>query len=103
MLFLYSVYNTGMKESAYFRSIFDVVEFMIGKKLPDTGKRLIINYIESSASVTMAGRARDAVMRYTQEDIPTLDEIRQRHAVDEMSRMDHLVLKLEFQSRRLSP
>jgi hypothetical protein len=90
-----------MSEQSYLISIFNVVEHLIGKDLPETGKRLIINYIQSSREVSPASRARGAVTRYLQADIPSLEEIREKSRASKLSKIDHLVLKMEYEADKL--
>jgi hypothetical protein len=91
-----------MNVSKYLKSIFDIVEYMIKKELPSTGKNLITYYIEGSHEDSMQGKARDAITRYTQMEIPTLDEIRQKSDVSQLSQLDHLILKMEYEARNVS-
>jgi len=87
-----------MTEKAYLISIYNVIEHLIGKELPDTSKRLITNYIEGSREMSFADRARDAITRYLQADIPTLDEIRKKSKTSTLNKLDHLLLKMEYEA-----
>jgi hypothetical protein len=87
-----------MGKSKYLQAVFDIIECLIKKELLDTGKNLIIYYMEGSDEESFAGRARDAITRYAQLDIPTLQEIRDKSEVSELGRLDHLVLKMEYES-----
>ena len=87
-----------MRGSRYLESIFDIVEYMIKTELLDSSKILIMKYVEGSAKNSMAVKARDAVTRYTQTDIPTLEEIRRKAKNSKLGPLDHLVLKMEFES-----
>ncbi|HUV07554.1 MAG TPA: hypothetical protein VMX75_07475 [Spirochaetia bacterium] len=75
---------------------------MIKKELPDTSKRLIVYYLNESKSESMAAKARDSIVRYLQTDIPTLDEIRKRSRTSELTKLDHLILKMEYEGRQLA-
>jgi hypothetical protein len=70
-------------------------------ELRTTSKKLIINYINESKHLHLIDRARVAVKRYTQEDIPSLEEIRAKSEREELSLLDHLLLKMEYEARRL--
>ena len=87
-----------MTEKAYLNSIYDVIEHLVGKELLDTSKRLITNYIEGSREMSLTDKARDAIVRYLQTDIPTLDEIRKKSETSKLNKLDHLVLKMEYQA-----
>ncbi len=87
-----------MTEKAYLNSVYDVIEHLVGKDLLDTSKRLITNYIEGSREMSLAGKARDAITRYLQADIPTLDEIRRKSEASNLKKLDHLVLKMEYEA-----
>ena len=85
----------------YLRSVFRVVEYIIKTTLLDTSRNLIMYYIESSGEVGMSNKARFAISRYTNEELPSLDEIRQRSGVSGLNDLDHLLLKMEYASKRL--
>ncbi len=87
-----------MTEKAYLNSIYNVIENLVGKDLLDTSKTLITNYIEGSREVSLAGKARDAITRYLQADIPTLDEIRKKSVTSNLNKLDHLLLKMEYEA-----
>ncbi len=89
-----------MGEKEYLDSIFNLVEHETEHELLDTSKRLLINYIERAPEGSMAGKARNAVVRYLQKSIPTLDEIRNKSREHELEELDHLVLKMESEARR---
>ena len=88
-----------MSERRYHKSIFDVVEYIIEIELLVTSKRLIARYLDGSSSGTMAGKARDAITRYTQKSIPTLEEIREKSKSSKLCELDHLILKMEYASK----
>jgi hypothetical protein len=89
-----------MSDATYYKSIFNVIEFIVMTELTDQGKHLIISYAERSVAPTTAGKARDAVVRYTQTDIPlpTLAELRAKKNASELDKLDHLILKMEYES-----
>lgn len=92
-----------MSEAAYFKSIFNVIEFIVMTELTDQGKHLIASYAQRSVAPTAAGKAREAVIRYTQTDIPlpSLAELRAKKNVSELDTLDHLILKMEYESTRV--
>lgn len=87
-----------MTEKAYLNSIYNVIEHLVGKELPDTSKRLITNYVEGSREMSLAGKARDAITQYLQANIPTLDEIRKKSKTSKLNKLDHLLLKMEYEA-----
>jgi hypothetical protein len=70
-------------------------------ELRTTSKKLIINYINESKHLHLIDRARVAVKRYALEDIPSLQDIRERSQYQELSMLDHLVLKMEYEAKKL--
>ncbi len=59
-----------------------------------------MNYIDEAPENNLAERARTAIRRYMQKEIPTLDELRKKTQTEELSKMDHLVLKMEYEASR---
>jgi len=70
-------------------------------ELRTTSKKVILNYLNESRHPELIYRARGAIVRYIQEDIPSLDEIREKSRVTELDAVDHLILKLEYEAQRL--
>jgi hypothetical protein len=87
--------------SAFFSTIFALVEFLAKTTLTNTSKRLIMTYVEEAPEGTPAGRVRSAIRRYMQAEVPSLDEIREKTKTQELTKLDHLVLKMEFEASRL--
>jgi hypothetical protein len=85
----------------YLDSIFAIVEYITESELSNTSKQLIIRYLEDTARLAHAERARLAIQRYTQNQIPTLDAIRKKSKTEELDTLDHLILKMEYQARGL--
>ncbi|HUX20294.1 MAG TPA: hypothetical protein VMW69_03575 [Spirochaetia bacterium] len=81
-------------------AIFETIEFITETELRVSSKRLILGYFNMSREEDSAQRARRAVERYTQTELPTLDEIRGRKSTNAMSRLDKLVLTMEMEARR---
>ena len=91
-----------MKTDRYLRSVFTLIENIIHIELSDQGRGVIENYLDTASSVDMAEKARYAVFRYTQVELPSLDEIRQKNKSGELSPMDHLILKMEYEAKLLN-
>jgi hypothetical protein len=70
-------------------------------ELRNTSKNILLNYINESPQPSLIQRARDAVMRYIQEELPSLEEIRAKsQAGEELNELDHKILKMEYEARR---
>jgi hypothetical protein len=90
-----------MKTDRYLRSVFTLIENIIHIELSDQGRGVIENYLDTAAAVDMAEKARYAIFRYTQIELPSLDEIRQKNKNESLSDMDHLILKMEYEAKLL--
>jgi hypothetical protein len=90
-----------MGEQEFLKTIFDIVEVVLKAELRNTSKRLILNYIDESGAVMPIEKARDAIFRYTGEEIPTLEEVRAKSKSGRLDQLDHLVLKMEYEAQRL--
>ena len=88
-------------ERPFLHAYFDLVEHMTRMELRNTSKNLLLNYINESAEPSLIERAREAVRRYLQDDVPTLEEIQAKsRAGEELNELDHKILKMEFEARR---
>jgi hypothetical protein len=90
-----------VSETAFFNTVFELVEFLTKDVMANTSKRLLMTYIKEAPEETTAAQARSAIKRYIQKDIPTLQEIRDKSQNVELSKLDHLVLKMEYEASRL--
>jgi hypothetical protein len=86
---------------SFLTTVFDLVEFLSRDLLTTTSKKLLINYLNEAREGEWAGRARATIQRYIQKELPTLEEIREKSRTTELSKMDHLVLKMEHEASRL--
>ena len=93
--------NWERRTKEYFQSVFKLIEFIIQTTLLDTSRNLIRYYIESSGEMGHANKARFAVSRYTNKDLPSLDDIKSRSRESDLGDLDHLVLKMEYASKKL--
>ncbi len=87
--------------AAFFSTVFALVEFLAKTTLTTTSKKLLMAYIEEASEGSAAGRVRSAIKRYMQTEVPSLDEIREKSKTEELSKLDHLVLKMEFEASRM--
>ena len=91
-----------MGKIAYLRSIFTIIEKIIHIEMSDQGRGIIENYLDTAAADDYAEKARYAIYRYTQQELPSLDDIRKKNKTGELTEMDHLILKMEYESKQLS-
>lgn len=90
-----------MSEMSFLLSVFAVIEHLNKSELPNTSKRLIINYVNEASGAGMAEKARAAIWKYTHTMIPTLAALRQKAVSQKLAKLDHLVLKMEYEAARL--
>jgi hypothetical protein len=88
-------------ETPLLNAIFELVERVTGAELNNPGRSLLIAYYRDSPGATPADRAREVVRRYAQWELPSLDEIRERHRLCRMEDIDWRVLKVENEARKL--
>ncbi len=88
-------------EMSFLLSIFAVIEHLNKSDLTNTSKKLIINYVNEASGEGMAQKARTAIWKYTQTVLPSLDSIRQKSISQKLDRLDHLVLKMEYEASRV--
>lgn len=91
-----------MGEMSFYLAVFNVIEFLTKAELTVTSKRLLLSYLEQAPGGTPSERAREAVRRYTQTVLPSLESIRVKHRTMELDDLDDLVLKLEYEAARFS-
>ncbi len=91
-----------MSEMSFLLAIFAVIEHLNKSELTTTSKKLIINYINEASGQSTIEKAREAVHRYTQTVLPSLEALREKDArKQKLDALDHLVLKLEYEASRL--
>jgi hypothetical protein len=70
-------------------------------ELRNTSKQVLLNYINESPQPKLILRAREAIRRYIQEELPSLEEIQAKaQAGEELNEYDHKLLKMEYEARR---
>lgn len=89
-----------MGREALRTAIFDTIEYVTQMELRVSSKRLILGYFNMSKMENSPLRAREAVERYTQTELPTLGEIQIRNRENRMTRLDKLILAMEGEARR---
>lgn len=88
-------------EKRFLSAVFNVIEYLNEAELRNSSKRLIIAYLNESKAVTFSGKARHAIIRHTQQDIPQLQEVRDRGKRSDLTDLDHLILKMEYEAEKL--
>ena len=90
-----------MGEMGFLIAIFAIIEHLNQSELTTTSKKLIINYVNEAADQSAVEKARAAVHRYTQIVLPSLKSLREKAKTKKLDRLDHLVLKMEYEASRL--
>ena len=90
-----------MGEMSFLIAVFAVIEHLNKSELTATSKKLIMTYVKEGAGDSTIEKARSAVRRYTQIVLPTLESIREKsQRAAKLDKLDHLVLKLEYEASR---
>lgn len=84
-------------------AVYHVVENMMRMELSDQGKAVIVNYIQNADGETVIEKTRTAIYRYTSLQVPTLEEIRKKHRIGRLTGLDDLVLRMEYEAKRVPP
>jgi len=90
-----------VSEISFLLALFAVIEHLNKTELTTTSKKLIIAYVNEASGKDRMEKARHAVQRYTETVLPSLDSIRKKAKTIKLDKLDHLVLKLEFEASRL--
>jgi len=91
-----------LSEMSFLLSVFAIVEHARQTELTTTSKKLIIAYIKEAPELETSDKARAAVHRYADIVLPSLDAIRKKSTTAKLDKLDHLVLKMEYEASRLS-
>jgi hypothetical protein len=91
-----------MSEMSFLLAVFAVIEHLNKSELTTTSKKLIIAYVNEATGEELVEKAREAVRRYTETVLPTLASIRTKAKTVKLDKLDHLVLKLEYEGARLT-
>ncbi|HDQ14508.1 MAG TPA: hypothetical protein ENN41_06815 [Sediminispirochaeta sp.] len=78
-----------------------MIEQLTGMELRTSSKNLLLNYLKESHHPLLIERARYTIVRYLQDDIPSLQEIQVKSRYEELDAVDHLILKLEYEAKCL--
>ena len=95
------VQGIAVGEMSFLLAVFGVIEHLTKSELTTTSKKLLIAYLNETKGASYVERAREAVRRYAQTILPSLDSIREKSRIVELDELDHLVLKLEYEASRL--
>lgn len=93
----------GVNGQALYQSVYDIVEHLGKMQLSDSSKHLILSYLQGAAAESASAGARAAITRYLdlRQELPSLADIRARSTTGTLSRLDQLVLKMEYEAARL--
>jgi hypothetical protein len=83
-----------LNQLPFLNAVFRVVEYITKAELTNSGKRLIISYINDSREASLAERARQAIIRYTQSHIPSFEESRKQAEAGSIDTLGRLLLEL---------
>ncbi len=92
---------SGVTDAIFLSRFFELVEALTHTSLTTTSKKLLMAYIAEAEDTALADRARSAILRYIQKEIPTVEELRQKSQTSELSKLDHLILKMEYEAGRV--
>jgi hypothetical protein len=84
-----------VNERAFLQSVYALVEAIAEMELSDTSRHLILAYIQDAEGPDLSSRARSAISRYLQAELPGAEEIRGRRKVGALTRLDELMLEME--------
>jgi len=87
-------------ERQFLYSVFRLIEHINRQELRNSSKHLIRNYIEESGEISLADRGREAVERYTNTMLPSLQRLREKAKIAPLESLDHLTLQLEWAARQ---
>jgi len=90
-----------MSEMSFLLAVFAIIEHLNKSELATTSKKLIIAYVNEADGEELVVKAREAVRRYTETVLPSLESIRTKARTVKLDKLDHLVLKLEYEASRL--
>jgi len=89
-----------LREEDFLETVFKIIEHLTRSELRVSSKKLILYYLKDSGKLHLQDRAREAIRRYTYYEIPTLQGIREKAKREELTLLDHLVLKMEYMARQ---
>lgn len=89
-----------MSKELFRKAIFDVIEHVTQMELRASSKNLILQYFNMAGGESGRERARIAVERYAQVELPPRAEIVARHRENRLTRLDKLVLTMEAEADR---
>ena len=89
-----------MGEMGFLLSIFAIIDHLNKSELTTTTKKLIIAYVDGATGTTTSEKAREAVYRYAHIVLPSLAGIREKSKTTKLDKLDHLVLKMEYEASR---
>lgn len=86
----------------FVNSVIKVIEHLSRAEITKYAYKIILNYLDEYDEYDYSACARYTVKKYLSRDIPTLEEIRQKHkAAGRLDELDKLVLKMEYEAEKL--
>ena len=68
-----------MSTHAYLRTIFAIIEAVISAEMTAQGRGVVENYLNSAGALDYSEKARYAIFRYAQVELPNLEDIRAKN------------------------
>jgi hypothetical protein len=93
--------GTSVGEMSFLLAVFAIIENLNKSELTTTSKKLIIAYINEAPELSLSEKARAAVHRYAETTLPSLASIREKSRTVKLDKLDHLILKMEYEASRL--
>ena len=86
----------------FVHSVCKVIEHMTRAELTKQGYKLVVNYLQETSDMAFSDCARYAINKYSSNDIPSLEEIRERNRSGQgITDLDDLVLRMEYEAEQL--
>ncbi len=86
----------------FVNSVIKIVEHLSRAEITKYAYKIILNYLDEYDEYDYSACARYTIKKYLTRDIPTLEEIRQKHkATGRLDELDRLVLKMEYEAEKL--
>jgi hypothetical protein len=98
---VYRSEGSPLQKEKLLEAMFRLTEYLINFELGNRARRLIVYYFNQSRNRSVGGRAREAVERYCQLEIPMVTELRNKPR-EELDIVDHLVLQLEHEAKQFA-
>jgi hypothetical protein len=85
----------------FINAVCAVIENKIKSKITKQGYKLVLTYLDECDEPSFGAKGHYAVKKYICEEIPSLEEIRADYATGKLSPLATLILKMEFEAKKL--